>query len=123
MYACSKDNATTPAKPPSLVGLWVGTYTADNENVGNLYESFDLKADSTVQVQSQGADGNTYYGSGTWSVSGTSFTTTYTENNLGNAGKPATFTGAWNASTMQISGNWQTPTHDASGAFEVTLVP
>ena len=106
-----------------MVGLWIGTYSAANEDVQGLYESFDLKADSTLEVQSQGADGNTYYGAGTWSTSGTNFTTIYTENNFGNQGKAATFTGTWTAATMQVSGNWLSADHDASGAFSMTKVP
>ncbi|MDP4214127.1 MAG: hypothetical protein Q8926_16040, partial [Bacteroidota bacterium] len=54
---------------------------------------------------------------------GTSFTATYTENNFNNRGVAATFTGVWNATTMQISGNWLTADHSASGSFTVTQVP
>lgn len=119
--SCSKDSPK-PATP-SMVGLWIGTYSAANEDVQGLYESFDLKADSTLEVQSQGADGNTYYGAGTWSTSGMNFTTTYAETNFGNQGVAATFTGTWTTATMQISGTWLSADHSASGAFSMTKVP
>src|SRR5689334_6701107 len=87
--SCSKDN--TQAPPPQIithdtviithdtviiaaptnpiVGLWVGTLTAVNEpQAGSLYYSFDIRSDSTILTYAEGADGNTYFSTGTWKL-------------------------------------------------------
>lgn len=84
LNSCTKDDDNDVLTYP-IVGLWTGTFKvvagAQDVGVGNLYYSFDLKADSTMLVQSLGADGNTYYSTGTWSLSGTAFTAKYTTTN------------------------------------------
>ncbi len=61
-----------------MVGLWVGTFTANNDPAaGSLNYKFDTRADGTIITQSQGADGFTNNNQGTWiPASDTTFTDT-----------------------------------------------
>ena len=82
---CKKSSTPTPNHP--IVGLWIGTQvTNDGSSTVPLQYSFEVKSDSTIQVQGSGADGNTYYSLGKWSLSGTAFTATITVSNLSQAG-------------------------------------
>ena len=82
---CKKSSTPTPNYP--IVGLWIGTQvTNDGSSTVPLYYSFDLHSDSTILVQGVGADGNTYYALGKWSLSGTAFTAAITFYNLSQAG-------------------------------------
>jgi hypothetical protein len=84
--SCNKNSPSAPNYP--IVGLWTGTYmvTSEGPQTDSLYYSYDLKSDSSMLVQSLGADGNTYYGIGKWSLKGTSFSATITTINLGQNG-------------------------------------
>lgn len=85
LQSCEKD---TPLLPPSIEGHWIGTYNieAAAESGGSFYYSFFLRNDDTIQVQSQGADGNTYYSIGTWQLQDSVFTAHIVATNLGQVG-------------------------------------
>jgi hypothetical protein len=100
LQSCQKDHIYPPKKNP-IVGLWVGTYkieVGDKGDIGrdNLYYSFDIREDSTILTQGLGADGNTYYSVGTWSLHGKTFTATITTQNLGVAGTVQDVTANYN---------------------------
>lgn len=84
LVSCEKITVE-PDKP--IVGHWIGTYTTTIGAPGSdLYYSYYIASDSTVLVQSLGADGNTYYANGRWSLSGNSFTAHITATNLSQTG-------------------------------------
>ena len=87
LQSCKKDSISVPNYP--IEGLWIGTYdiVQAQESGGSFYYSFYIRNDDTLQVQGQGADGNTYYGIGTWNLSSDSlFSGTITTTNLGQQG-------------------------------------
>jgi hypothetical protein len=119
-FSCSKSNST-PANP--IVGLWIGTVTYSvAPSAGNLYYSFDLRADSSILFQGLGADGNTYYASGNWSLSGTSFTATITGTNLSNAGVVINVTATYNKTGTLIGNQVVATDTSAIGSFMLNRV-
>lgn len=97
LVACEKE-IDEPKQNP-IVGLWIGTYEVPNSNEydGSYYYSFTIKADSSILIHSQGADGNTYYGIGTWSLSGNTFTAQSTATNLSQNGTVQNITAVYNS--------------------------
>jgi hypothetical protein len=97
--SCDKNSPTAPNYP--IVGLWTGTYmvTSEGPQSDSLYYSFDLKSDSSMLVQGLGADGNTYYGIGKWSLTGTAFSATITTINLGQYGAVQKATAIYSSTT------------------------
>jgi hypothetical protein len=83
--SCEKDN---PSPTYPIVGLWIGSYgiTSGAPPADSLYYSLNLRSDSSVITHSMGADGNTYYGTGTWSLTGTTLSATITTSNFSQAG-------------------------------------
>src|ERR1700685_4307600 len=108
---------TDTIKPsPTIVGFWVGTYQVTGTPTAYYY-SFDLRPDTTLIYKAVGSDGNTYYGAGTYSLTGTAFTFTFTVLNLSLAGAVQTGTGTYTASTATITGNWQNQGTTGGGTF------
>lgn len=81
MYSCKKES-TAPSTPTyQIEGLWIGNYTVDNnpDEAGIYYYSCAVYPDGSMLTNSLGADGNPYYSTGTWSLSGSNvFTATIT---------------------------------------------
>ena len=144
IISCSKDN-TQPAPPQvithdtviithdtvilaapvnPIVGLWVGTLTAVNEpQAGPLYYSFDIRSDSTILTYSEGADGNTYFSTGTWKLVGTAFSATITSTSAANKGTVQNLTATYSKSNGSLSsGIWQNALGNASGTFSLNRV-
>jgi len=96
--------------PNAIVGLWIGSQIpGDGSTTVPLYYSFEIKSDGTLLVQGQGADGNTYYSIGTWSLAGTAFTATITITNFSIAGAKQNITAVYNSSLGKLtSGTVQT---------------
>jgi hypothetical protein len=121
--SCSKTNTTPPdpivthdtvvsiirdtivsTPPNAIVGLWIGSQMPnDGSTTVPLYYSFEIKSDSTLLVQGQGADGNTYYSIGKWSLSGTAFTATITVTNFSQAGVKQNITAVYNNTQGKLS--------------------
>jgi hypothetical protein len=122
LFSCSKSsNSPTPTNP--IVGLWIGTLSADNEpQAGALYYSFDIKADSTILTVSQGADGNTYYGQGTWTLTGSAFKATTTSTSANNLGVVQTITAAYSNNGTLSSGVWKNQNGTATGTFALNRI-
>ena len=90
--------------PNAIVGLWIGSQIPnDGSTTVPLYYSFEIKSDSTLLVQGQGADGNTYYSVGKWSLSGTAFTATITVTNFSQAGVKQNLTAVYNSASGKLS--------------------
>jgi hypothetical protein len=124
---CSKDSpAPVVAKvnPHPIVGLWIGLSQVDGQpQLGSAYYSFDIRSDDSILVQGQGAsDGLTYYGAGTWSISGTTFTATSHILNLGQTGVVQTVTAKYDSTAGTLSaGTWQNNS-STSGTFVLQRV-
>lgn len=72
--SCKKDKDATPA-PPTIEGTWVGKYGAGNNPPSN-YFSFIISNDGTMKVKSDDPN-KEYNGTGTWTISGETFTAVY----------------------------------------------
>jgi hypothetical protein len=121
LFSCSKSNSS-PANSNPIVGLWIGTATYPPSSV-SLYYSYDLRADSTLLFQGLGGDGNTYYGAGKWSLSGSSFTATYSGTNLSNDGVVINVTAVYNSTTGTLIGSQVVSTNaGAIGQFSLNRI-
>lgn len=93
--------------PSSIIGLWIGTYSVVAGPVTgnqNLYYSYELHNDNTIQMVGTGGLGQTNYGSGTWSLSGTNFSAHIVTTNLNDAGTAETVTGTYDSTNYKLSG-------------------
>jgi hypothetical protein len=120
--ACSKDLPASSSYP--IEGLWIGTFDvkAGSTPADSLYLSFYLRADSTMQTQGLGADGNTYYATGSWSLNGSSFTATFATTNLSQAGVVQQATGIYNGTDGTLSGDIQTVGGSYRSTFSLTRI-
>ena len=66
-----------------------------------------------------GADGNTYYGQGSYTVSGATFNYSDTTLNLGQVGAVEIGTGTYTAAAGTITGNWQNIGGSLTGTLSV----
>ena len=104
-------------KPPAtIVGFWGGNVQVTGSST-NLPTSFDLGPDSTLFQKGLGDDGNIHYGVGTYSLSGTAFSYTFTATNSTTV---QTGTGVYNASAGTITGTWQNVGYTTNGTFSFT---
>jgi hypothetical protein len=102
LSTCKK--SSTPAPNYPIVGLWIGTQVPnDGSTTVPLYYSFDLHSDSSILLQGLGADGNTYYALGKWSLSGTAFTAAITASNLSQAGAKQTLSAVYSSDKGTLS--------------------
>jgi hypothetical protein len=112
--SCSKTNTVTDTvtkivvdtlRPPTTIaGIWVGTYQVTGSPT-TYYYSFDLRPDGTLLHKGTGADGNTYYGQGRYTVNGATFNYSDTTLNLGQTGTIETGSGIYSAVDSTITGN------------------
>jgi len=80
--ACKKD-CPVPVTNNIVPGLWIGTYTVDQVPAqGALYYSFIFKPDNKLLTESVGGNGVTYYTQGSWTLSGSDLTCTYSSINF-----------------------------------------
>ena len=112
--SCSKTNTS-----PTIEGFWVGTYQVTG-SPATYYYSFDLRPDGTLLHKGTGADGNSYYGQGRYTVNGSTFNYSDTTLNLSQAGAVETGTGTYTAAAGTITGNWQNPGGALTGTLSVT---
>ncbi|HXB29805.1 MAG TPA: hypothetical protein VNW49_08305 [Puia sp.] len=111
--SCSKSTET-----PTVVGFWVGTYQVTGSST-TYYYSFDLRPDGTLLHKGTGADGNTYYGQGSYVVNGTTFNYSDTTLNLSQTGAVEIGTGTYTAAAGTITGNWQNPGGTVTGTLSL----
>jgi hypothetical protein len=110
---------TDTVPPVTIVGFWVGTYQVTGSPT-TYYISFDLRPDGTFLHKGTGADTNTYYGQGTYTVNGANFNYSDTTLNLSQAGAVQIGTGTYTAAAGTITGSWQNPAATVTGTFSVT---
>jgi hypothetical protein len=95
-------------QPTSIFGLWIGTYDVtggSDAGVSDMYYSFELHKDNTIQVTGLGGDGLTYYGNGTWNLhNGTAFSAHITTTNLIQTGVSQTVVGTYDSTNNKLSG-------------------
>jgi hypothetical protein len=86
LQSCKKDDVAVPNYP--IEGLWIGTYDIIEavESGHSFYYSFYIRRDDSIQVQGVGADGNTYYAIGTWSLNDSTFNASFTTTNSSQQG-------------------------------------
>jgi hypothetical protein len=86
LQSCKKDEIAVPNYP--ITGLWIGTYNIVEaiESGDDFYYSFFIRRDDSIQVQSVGADGHTYYGIGTWTLADSTFQATFATTNSSQQG-------------------------------------
>jgi len=121
--SCTKtETVAAPANP--IVGLWIGTQVAgDGSSIYPLYYSFDIKSDSTILVQGQGGDGNTYYSNGVWHLTGTAFTATITITNFSQASVKQNITADYDQTEGKLkNGTIQTIGYPYSSIFSLDRV-
>jgi len=110
------------AQPNSIYGLWIGTYdVTDGPGAGtkDWYYSYELHKDGTIQMVGTGGQGQTNYGSGTWSLqNGTDFSAHITTTNLSDAGTAQTITGTYDSTNNKLSG---TVTNDKGVYYKATF--
>jgi hypothetical protein len=126
--SCSKTNTVTDTvtkivvdtlKPPTtIVGIWVGTYQVTGSPT-TYYYSFDLRPDGTLLHKGIGSDGNTYYGQGSYTVNGTTFSYSDTVLNLSQTGTVETGSGTYTAADSTITGNLENEGGVLTGTFSV----
>ena len=107
-----------------IAGLWIGTLTANNEPLaGALYYGAAIRADGSILTQSQGADGNTYYNEGTWTLSGTTFSATITCTTVPHQGVVENITAIYDKENGTLaSGAWETVGAIATGTFSLSRI-
>ena len=110
--------------PNTIVGLWIGSQNPnDGSTTVPLYYSFEIKSDGTLLVQGQGADGNTYYSVGTWSLVGTSFTATINVTNFPGGIVKQTITAVYDSKQGKLnSGTVQTVGVNYTASFTLDRV-
>jgi hypothetical protein len=115
--SCTKTEMVKP--PPTIVGFWVGTYQVTGSPT-SYYISFDLRPDGVFLSKGIGADANSYYGEGTYTLTDVNFAYSFTTLNLSQAGAIQNATGTYTAATGTITGNWQNQGTTIGGTFTVT---
>ncbi len=93
--------------PKTILGLWIGTYSVTQGPVTgnqNVYYSYELHKDSTIQMVGTGGLGQTNYALGTWSLSGVNFSAHILTTNLSDAGTEETVTGTYDSTNYKLSG-------------------
>lgn len=124
MTSCKKAEAqtTTPGNFP-IEGLWVGTYTVDGQpGLGNQFFSFSIKPDGTMVNDTKGA-GQQHLAPGTWSLTGTTLTCTFTcvYGTPANVGVTEATTLTWDK-TGKLTGTWRNVPASGTGTITLTRI-
>ena len=109
--SCTKGALADPttATPPSIHGLWIGTYTvSDQPGLGQQYFSLIIKPDGTMITDSQGA-AQQHLAPGTWTLNSDtlkcSFTCVYGVSY--NIGINEATVAVWDKKNDKLSGTWK----------------
>ncbi len=122
IFSCKKDKVITPTYPVS--GLWIGTYTSDQQPAaGAQYFSFVIKPDGTIIFDAK-ASTNQYIALGTWNLTGTAFTSAYTNiwSTLGPTGVSQTAKATFDNTGKLTGGTWSNAGGGATGTFTLNRV-
>jgi len=121
LQSCNKKDPILPNYP--IEGLWIGTYNIIEaaESGDSFYYSFFIRRDDSIQVHSLGADGNTYYGIGTWTLADSTFQATFTTTNSSQTGIVQTATAIYDRKKGELrNGIVQTPGEFFKASFNLT---
>lgn len=110
--SCKKDSTTpTPPSPKyPIEGLWIGTQTVDNDptSTSDNYYSLVIYENGSILTKGKGSDGNTYYASGTWSLSSSNiFTATITTLLFNGPAVTQAFTFTFSDVGLMTDGKWK----------------
>jgi hypothetical protein len=126
--SCQKDSTPPPPDTPKypVEGLWIGTYTVDNNpSQSGVYNySYSVYPDRSILVKGTGADGNTYFSTGQWTLSNANeFSATFTSMNFLGAQVTQAITANFSDSGKMTGGVW-TDIENASqtGKFSLNRV-
>jgi len=114
--ACSKDSATVENDQYPIEGLWLGSFTVDNDprQPDTYFYSFSIFPDGSLLTKSLGADGKYYFNTGTWRLSEDSvFSATIVSINYPGPAVTESITANYSASGEMTNGKW---TEIANGA-------
>lgn len=78
--SCKKDSVAATTYP--IQGLWVGTYTNYN---GTYFFSFSVYPDGTVSYTSKGPNNTSFFATGTWTLTGATFSFSVIESHTGDS--------------------------------------
>ena len=124
LASCTKDDDDSPAPDPTypVEGLWVGTYKVNElPAVGPLPYSFAFSPDHTVVTAGKGDDGKIYYAAGSWTMSDSVITATYTTLNYGAYQVKQSSTLTYHNDGTITNGTWtdvENPAGHLSGTFQ-----
>src|SRR5437868_4341101 len=91
MSSCKKANAQENCPTPTyqIAGLWIGTYSVSClPEQGQLFYSLSIYPDGSILSKGKGADGNYYYGEGTWTISSNNILSATVTSFVINGGSP-----------------------------------
>jgi hypothetical protein len=116
--SCEKEEIE---KKYPIEGLWIGTYTINEiPQQGALYYSFIIKPGGSLLTEGKGGDGKTYYATGSWTLTDTLFSFTYTTPDAFNNPVTATGTATYHKTGKLTNGIWHNITKpNISGTFPV----
>jgi len=107
--SCQKDPVSPSATTYPVQGLWIGTYTVDNNpsQPSSYFYSFAVYPDGTILIKGVGADGITYYSTGSWKLSSTNeFSSTFTTLNFDGPQVTQTITVDFSDTGKMTNGVW-----------------
>lgn len=109
--SCQKDEATAPTPTPTypVEGLWIGTFTVDNNpsQSGIYYFSYTVYPDGSILVKTLASDGNNYYSPGKWTLSNSNeFSATFTSLNFSGLEVTQTVTANFSDTGKMTDGVW-----------------
>ena len=108
--SCNKDKDDVVSIPATeLTGVLEGKYGTGTNTPSSFY-SFNLKADGTMQELNSAGEIN---GTGTWTITGTTFRATH--HYLFPANAFFVTTGTYNTATKTITGTWGYGSNDSDG--------
>lgn len=128
LTGCTTDSTKSETNKNSfpIEGIWIGSYTEDGSpELEKQYFSYILKPDGTMIFDGKG-NGEQYIAVGTWSLSGKTLSTTYTniygENGI-SIGVVQTSTSTWDSTGKLVGGIWKNlAPATGQGTFTLTRV-
>jgi hypothetical protein len=105
---CNENTTVETAKCP-IEGLWLGSFTVDNDplHTDTYSYSFSIFPDGSVLTKSLGADGKDYFNTGTWRLSADSvFSATIVSINFPGPAVTENITAKYSASGVMTNGKW-----------------
>ena len=114
---------TTPKNP--IYGAWVGSYFVSGNAVDSFTYEFNILSNGTLYTVGSGENQGAGYSSGTWALSGTSFSATITSMNGVNPENVQTLTAIYDSVGGRLyNGVWtDIQGNTSSGTFLLRRIP